>query len=238
MLRCPTHLWTLDVCSKIFKIAACTSVCTCTCDYIHVHCILSLSPSSLSPFLQARLSTALSGLDSADHNNRQEIINLRRPFLLLGSCLFYRGASACSHLRVEQLKEVIRFCQAYRLLELTAVKSINQVVIWREVCSIACTFMLHLYYFVFIVQVYLSQLEPAEEDDVYLPHDGRTFLLIVGLEHTLVCMLMQQMKLHPSGEVTPPTIDAVYVDRARSLIMELKAQDLLAECDGRSVSLQ
>ena len=50
-----------------------------------------------------------------------------------------------------------------------------------------------------------------------------------------MCMLMQQMKLHPSGEVAPPTIDAVYVDRARSLIMELKAEDLLAECEGRSV---
>ena len=85
-------------------------------------------------------------------------------------------------------------------------------------------------------QVYLRQLQKDEEDKVYSPHDGRTFLLVVGLEHTLVCMLMQQMKLHPSGEVTPPTIDAVYVDRARGLIMELKAQDLLAECEGRSVS--
>lgn len=91
--------------------------------------------------------------------------------------------------------------------------------------------------FLYITQVYLSPLESPEEDEVYTPHDGRTFLLVVGLEYTLVCMLMQQMKLHPSGEVTPPTIDAVYVDRARSLIMELKAEDLLAECDGRSVAL-
>ncbi len=83
--------------------------------------------------LQARLSTALSGLDSADHNNRPEILNLRRPFLLLGSCLFYRGALACSHLPDKSIREVVRFCQAYRLLELTAVRSINQVVIWREV---------------------------------------------------------------------------------------------------------
>ena len=100
----------------------------------------------------------------------------------------------------------------------------------------------HLKYLTFctlsIYQVYLSELNQREEkDEVYSPHNGRTFLLIVGLERTLVCMLMQQMKLHPSGEVTPPTIDAVYVDRARSLIMELKAQDLLAECDGRSVEV-
>lgn len=88
-----------------------------------------------------------------------------------------------------------------------------------------------------LVQVYLRGLQnpEEEEDEVYSPHDGRTFLLVVGLEHTLVCMLMQQMKLHPSGEVAPPTIDAVYVDRARSLISELKAEELLAECEGRSV---
>ena len=87
------------------------------------------------------------------------------------------------------------------------------------------------------MQVYPRQLlsSAEEEDEVYSPHDGRTFLLIVGLEHTLVCMLMQQMKLHPSGEVAPPTIDAVYVDRARSLISELKAEELLAECEGRYV---
>ena len=87
------------------------------------------------------------------------------------------------------------------------------------------------------MQVYPRQLlsSAEEEDEVYSPHDGRTFLLIVGLEHTLVCMLMQQMMLHPSGEVAPPTIDAVYVDRARSLISELKAEELLAECEGRYV---
>ena len=94
--------------------------------------------------LQARLSTALSGLDSADHNNRPEILNFRRPFLLLGSCLFYRGALASTHLPDAKLREVVRFCQAYRLLELTAVKSINQIVIWREVaifwlCCVLCS---------------------------------------------------------------------------------------------------
>ena len=77
-----------------------------------------------------------------------------------------------------------------------------------------------------------------EEEEVYSPHQGRTFLLIVGLEHTLVCLLMQQMELHPSGEVAPPTIDAVYVDRARSLISELKAEELLAECEGRYICSQ
>ena len=33
----------------------------------------------------------------------------------------------------EDLREVVIFCSAYRLLELTAAESISQIVIWREV---------------------------------------------------------------------------------------------------------
>ena len=103
---------------------------------------------------QARLSSALSGLDSADHNNRPEILNLRRPFLLLGSCVFYRGALACDHLPDTKLREVVRFCQAYRLLELTAVKSINQIVIWREVRIV----MLQMVIFVHLKRTFCAKL--------------------------------------------------------------------------------
>ena len=33
----------------------------------------------------------------------------------------------------EDLRDVVIFCSAYRLLELTAAESISQIVIWREV---------------------------------------------------------------------------------------------------------
>ncbi len=85
-----------------------------------------------------RLSAALSGLDSANHSNRPEILHLRRPYHLSGSCLFYRGALACSHLPREDQRDVVTFCEAHRLLELTATESINQIVIWREVMSCYC----------------------------------------------------------------------------------------------------
>lgn len=39
----------------------------------------------------------------------------------------------CSHMREEDLRDVVTFCSAYRLLELTAAESISQIVIWREV---------------------------------------------------------------------------------------------------------
>ena len=52
-------------------------------------------------------------------------------------------------------------------------------------------------------------------------------------EHLLLCMLMEhspQMR----GTQTPPTVDAVYIDRARALIMDLGSGDLLTQCEERS----
>ena len=38
----------------------------------------------------------------------------------------------CSHLCEEDLRDVVTFCSAYRLLELTVNECISQIVIWRE----------------------------------------------------------------------------------------------------------
>ncbi len=55
------------------------------------------------------------------------------------------------------------------------------------------------------------------------------FALLVGLENMFVCVLMEATTPFPSH--APPTVDAVYVDQARSLIMELRTQHLLSECE-------
>lgn len=86
--------------------------------------------------LQVNLDVMLSGLESADHSNRPELLPLRRPFLLTGSCLIYRGALACSHLSPPDQRAVATYCYAYRLLELTATESVSQIVIWKEVCKV------------------------------------------------------------------------------------------------------
>ena len=52
----------------------------------------------------------------------------------------------CSHLCDSDLQCAVLFCNAHRLLELTAAESVNQVVIWRKVggagakwvCSLEC----------------------------------------------------------------------------------------------------
>lgn len=67
------------------------------------------------------------------------------------------------------------------------------------------------------------------------PHPPRIFLLVVGVEQTLLCMLMQQVAAHflPDPR-SSPSVDAVYVDRGRTLLLELRAQDLLGMDSGDS----
>jgi len=47
--------------------------------------------------------------------------------------------------------------------------------------------------------------------------------------------MLMELSHSQSSEQDPPTVDAVYIDRGRALILELKAQDLFAQCEGRSV---
>lgn len=42
-----------------------------------------------------------------------------------------------------------------------------------------------------------------------------------------MCMMMEQVTAHQHQLYQPPNVDAVYVDRGRSLLLELRAQDLL-----------
>lgn len=59
----------------------------------------------------------------------------------------------------------------------------------------------------------------------------RVFLLVVGLEQMLLCMLMQESTPHPldhSYSMQMPSVDVVYIDRGRALLLELRAQDLLS----------
>ena len=71
-----------------------------------------------------------------------------------------------------------------------------------------------------------------------MSQDRRVFLLVVGLEQMLLCMLMQGSTQPPSGHAHSmhmPSVDAVYIDRGRALLMELRAQDLLS-CDFEAMS--
>lgn len=49
----------------------------------------------------------------------------------------------------------------------------------------------------------------------------------------LLCMIMERTNFQQYHDHSPPTVDAVYVDRGRALILELKAHNLLSECEAR-----
>lgn len=65
--------------------------------------------------------------------------------------------------------------------------------------------------------------------------DLRAFLLVIGLEQMLLCMLMQQSSRCLPQHGQPPNVDAIYVDRGRSLLLELKTQDLFHHDDNHSL---
>ena len=79
----------------------------------------------------------------------------------------------------------------------------------------------------------IHDTSPSESSTIKRRHQERHFILIVGLEHVFICMVMEVT--HPFDDHTPPSVDAVYVDRARSLILELTAQDLFNECEDKWV---
>lgn len=75
------------------------------------------------------------------------------------------------------------------------------------------------------VQVFLSSLVNGVNQEC------RVFLLVVGLEQMLLCMLMQEGTHPPPGpahSMHMPSVDAAYIDRGRALLLELRAQDLFS----------
>lgn len=120
----------------------------------------------------------------------EDFFGLRRMYVILGSCLFYRvgppslqpfysikmpffnGLSCqfffqsyliANHLPKEDLLDVCLYCQHYCLLPLAAEQRVGQLVIWREVFP----------------QHRVSKDASAAPGYCQLP--GRHFLLIVGL---------------------------------------------------------
>ena len=87
-----------------------------------------------------------------------------------------------------------------------------------------------------IRQVFLSSDNTEQDEEEKLlgtDLDGcRLFLLVVGLDQMLLCMLMQDMLPPPPGHAQfrhTPSVDAMYVDRGRALLVQLKAQDLFLQ---------
>ncbi|XP_048458446.1 protein inturned isoform X3 [Rhincodon typus] len=115
--------------------------------------------------IKVDIDTALSDLESADFGELSEdYFGIRRLYVILGSCLFFKGYLIGSHLPKDDLLDIALYCQHYCLLPLAAEQRIGQLIIWRET---------------FPYRYFPSRHKLIIED--YQEPKGRHFLLIVGL---------------------------------------------------------
>ncbi|NWR51379.1 INTU protein, partial [Regulus satrapa] len=169
---------------------------------------------------KVEIDTALSDLEAADFAELSEdYYDMRRLYVILGSCLFYKGYLVVNHLPREQLVDVGSYCQHHGLLALAAAQRIGQLVIWREV------FPQH-------------RLQPCEEAACtgYREPEARHFLLIVGLRHFVLCVLLEAGGC-ASRAVGNPGPDCIYVDQVKATILQLEGMEASLEerLDGPSV---
>ncbi|XP_062416792.1 protein inturned isoform X2 [Pungitius pungitius] len=160
---------------------------------------------TLPPEIKMEVETVLSDFESSDFREMSEdFFGLRRLYLILGSCLFYKSYLIANHLPKEDLLDVCLYCQHYCLLPLASEQRVGQLVIWREV---------------FPQQRSSSSSSTAPG---YSQPEGRHFLLIVGLRHFMQCVLLE------AGGCASPALgstgpDCVYVDQVKATLLQLEA---------------
>ncbi|KAM8900110.1 protein inturned isoform 2-T2 [Spinachia spinachia] len=161
---------------------------------------------TLPPEIKMEVETVLSDFESSDFGEMSEdFFGLRRLYLILGSCLFYKSYLIANHLPKEDLLDVCLYCQHYCLLPLASEQRVGQLVIWREV---------------FPQQRANSSTAPG-----YSQPEGRHFLLIVGLRHFMQCVLLE------AGGCTSPAVgstgpDCVYVDQVKATLLQLEVLEV------------
>ncbi|NXQ28709.1 INTU protein, partial [Alaudala cheleensis] len=172
---------------------------------LFLHSLPGLQWLSLPQETKMKIDTALSDLEAADFGELSEdCYDMRRLYVILGSCLFYKGYLVASHLPTEDLVDVGLYCRHYGLLPLAAEQSIGQLLIWREV------FPQH-------------HLQPSAEPSgtAYREPEARYFLLIVGLRHFMLCVLLEAGGC-ACRAVGNPGPDCIYVDQVKATILQLE----------------
>ncbi|KAG7461964.1 hypothetical protein MATL_G00196710 [Megalops atlanticus] len=160
---------------------------------------------TLPPETKVEIDTILSDFESSDFGEMSEdFFGMRRLYVTLGSCLFYKGYLIANHLPKEDLLDVSLYCQHYCLLPLASEQRIGQLVIWREVFP-----QRH------------AQSASKTAGWGYCEPQGRYFLLIVGLRHFMQCVLLE------AGGCAAPALgvqgpDCVYVDQVKATLLQLE----------------
>ncbi|KAE8279186.1 Protein inturned Inturned planar cell polarity effector-like protein [Larimichthys crocea] len=160
---------------------------------------------TLPPEIKMEVDTVLSDFESSDFGEMSEdFFGLRRLYVILGSCLFYKSYLIANHLPKEDLLDVCLYCQHYCLLPLASEQRVGQLVIWREV---------------FPQQRANGNSTAAPGYD---QPQGRHFLLIVGLRHFMQCVLLEAGGC-ASPALGSPGPDCVYVDQVKATLLQLEA---------------
>ncbi|KAM8747705.1 protein inturned isoform 2-T2 [Acanthopagrus schlegelii] len=159
---------------------------------------------TLPPEIKMEVDTVLSDFESSDFGEMSEdFFGLRRLYVILGSCLFYKSYLIANHLPKEDLLDVCLYCQHYCLLPLASEQRVGQLVIWRE--------------------VFPQQRANGGGSTVpgYSQPQGRHFLLIVGLRHFMQCVLLEAGGC-ASPALGSPGPDCVYIDQVKATLLQLE----------------
>ncbi|XP_041840748.1 protein inturned isoform X2 [Melanotaenia boesemani] len=159
---------------------------------------------TLPPEIKMEVDTVLSDFESSDFGEMSEdFFGLRRLYVILGSCLFYKSYLIANHLPKEDLLDVCLYCQHYCLLLLASEERVGQLVIWRE--------------------VFPQQRANGgiSSEPGYSQPQGRHFLLIVGLRHFMQCVLLEAGGC-ASPALGSPGPDCVYVDQVKATLLQLE----------------
>ncbi|KAM6077019.1 protein inturned isoform 2-T2 [Chlamydotis macqueenii] len=183
-----------------------------TCSALFTDNLPGLRWLTLPQEIKMEIDTALSDLEAADFAELSEdYYDMRRLYMIMGCCLFYKGYLIGNHLPKEDLIDIGLYCRHYCLLPLAAEQKIGQLVIWREV------FPHH-------------HIQPCEVSSFtgYREPEARYFLLIVGLRHFMLCVLLEAGGC-ASKAVGNPGPDCIYVDQVKATILQLEGIDASIE---------
>ncbi|XP_075716588.1 protein inturned isoform X2 [Rhinoderma darwinii] len=165
---------------------------------------------SLPEDIKTEIDTILSDLEALDFAELSEdYYEMRRLYMILGTCLFYKGYLLTNHFPKEDLINVALYCRHYYLLSLAS-ERIGQLVVWREVYP------------------YSLEKHGSLNRDEYSQSDARHFLLIVGLKHFMLCTLLEAGGC-TSKAIGNPGPDYIYVDQLKACLLQLEMLDTSIE---------
>ncbi|XP_078324273.1 protein inturned-like isoform X2 [Crassostrea virginica] len=131
----------------------------------------------------------------------------RRTFNILGTCLYYKEYLLCNHLRSSDFRDIHLFIKYHSLLQLMAKKSVEDLVIWRE--------------------MFPTQRFHCREASTpgYTEPKGHWFLLLVGMKHFLLATLLEMGGCTKSKNI-PMSPDPFYVSQAKATLLQFETDDV------------